>query len=217
VHKHFSLSTTVYRWAVIAGGGLLPRVKGVDEEVVERAMESIRSWRSRASPLATGTPRTKGGPSKLGPSYLANVARPFFQGVDPGDSTYVRAYRAVVYGIAEYSTSLRTVMLRSAGRRLGTMLVRRGDVRSVDDLPRVFVLNRIGLLDIVRESFNRTSINIYECMSCYGVKYVGSTMCDFEAGVIEGAMELLVGRNRTREVYCWGLGYPFCGFEVVFE
>jgi len=90
-------------------------------------------------------------------------------------------------------------------------------IRSIDDLLHVFINQRIGLLDIIGKSFNNMKIHIYECMSCYGIPNIGMPMCDFEAGVIQGALESLIGKNITKEKYCWGLGYSFCGFEIYFE
>ncbi|WP_457754310.1 V4R domain-containing protein, partial [Thermococcus sp.] len=52
---------------------------------------------------------------------------------------------------------------------------------------------------------------------CYRAPTIGRTLCDFEAGLIQGVMEELVGKNVTREIYCWGLSNSFCGFEVIFE
>jgi len=153
----------------------------------------------------------------LAPTYLTNIHRPFFNRLDTCDSLYVRTHRMIVYGMTKYSKALKAVVMKASGKNLGKLLVSKGVIRSLDDLPEVFVAQRIGLLDILSESTNKMRINIYECMSCSGMKPSGITMCDFEAGVIEGVLEVLIGRNVTKERYCWGLGYSFCGFEIIFE
>ncbi|NJD99836.1 hypothetical protein E3E26_08600 [Thermococcus sp. LS1] len=155
--------------------------------------------------------------NELTPQNYFQVRRPFFAKLFPEDPEYVRTFRMISYGMMEYSPSLRSLILRGAGLKLAKRLVESGEVKSLDDLPKVFLNQKIGLLDILEESFNRIKLNIYECMSCYHAVPIGRTLCDFEAGLIQGIIEELVGRNITREIYCQGLGYSFCGFEVVFE
>ncbi len=155
--------------------------------------------------------------SELNPRNYFHVVRPFFKSLSPDDPEYVRTFRMVSYGMLEYSPSMRALILRGAGLELAKRLTKTGEVRSLDDLPRVFLKQRIGLLDLVDESFDRMKVNIYECISCYNTPPIGRTLCDFEAGLIQGTMEELVGKNITREVYCQGLGYSFCGFEVIFD
>lgn len=150
-------------------------------------------------------------------TYPFTIKRPFFYNLDHSDHVYIRTYRMVIYGIMQYSRSMKTIVMKASGYNLGRMLVKKKAIRSLDDLPKIFILQRIGILDVVDESLNTMRINIYECMSCYGMKNLEETMCDFEAGVIEGVMEELYGKNTTIEKYCWGLGNHFCGFEVYFE
>jgi len=150
-------------------------------------------------------------------NYPFSIRRPFFYKIDRSDHVYIRTYRMVVYGIMQYSKSMKTIVMKASGYNLGKMLVKKRAIKSLDDLPKIFILQRIGILDIVNESLNNININIYECMSCYGMKNIGETMCDFEAGVIEGVLEELYGKNTTIEKYCWGKGDHFCGFEVYFE
>ncbi|MCD6523742.1 MAG: hypothetical protein J7K48_01890 [Thermococcus sp.] len=159
----------------------------------------------------------KVGHLELDPAVYFNVKRPFFVRLSPEDPTYVRTFRMISYGMLKYSPSLRILILRGAGYRLARKLVETNEIRSIDDLPRVFLQQKLGIVDIVEESFNRMKVNLYECMSCYNTTPVGRTLCDFEAGFIQGVMEALIGKNITREVYCWGLGNHFCGFEVIFE
>lgn len=149
--------------------------------------------------------------------YVFNVERPFFCKISRSDHIYVRSHRMIIYSIIQYSKSMEAVVMRSSGYNLGKILVRKGVIKSLDDLPKIFILQRIGVLDIVDESLNNMKINIYECMSCYGMENIGMTMCDFEAGVIEGVLEKLYGKNTAIEKYCWGKGNSFCGFEIYFE
>lgn len=149
--------------------------------------------------------------------YPITVHRPTFSSLNPIDKTYIRTYRMIIRGIMNYSISLMKILMKASGKDLGYSLVEKGTVKSIEDLPKIFLKQKIGLLDIVSESFNTMKINLYECMSCYGTSYIGIALCDFEAGVIEGVLEKLYGKNTTIEKYCWGLGYHFCGFESYFE
>lgn len=149
--------------------------------------------------------------------YINRTIRPFFRVISGDDIYYIRTHRMIIYGMHKYSRPLRSIVMKASGYNLGVMLVDKGIVKSIDDLPEIFVRQKIGILDIVDESLDTMKINIYECMSCYGMLSVGMPMCDFEAGIIEGVLEKLYGRNKTVEKYCWGLGYSFCGFESYFE
>ncbi len=149
--------------------------------------------------------------------YINRTIRPFFRRISSDDIYYIRTHRMIIYGMHKYSRPLRSIVMKASGYNLGVMLVDKGIVKSLDDLPEIFVRQKIGLLDIVDESLDTMKINIYECMSCYGMLPVGMPMCDFEAGIIEGVLERLYGKNKTVERYCWGLGYSFCGFESYFE
>jgi len=110
---------------------------------------------------------------------------------------------------------LRLILLKRAGRNFFKS-ISDSYVKSLDDLPIAALRSGIGIVDIVRESLNRMVVRIYECVSCFASPPIGTTMCDFEAGFLEAAMEKLFGRNRVVETRCWGLGYSFCEFEIEF-
>ena len=179
--------------------------------------DAIKRWRYIALHEKNSSNRRESRLNKIQAYITANVTRPFFSRIDKNDSKYIRTYRMIIYGMLNYSKSLKTITLRASGYNLGRYLAEEGLIRSIDDLPQVFINQRIGLLDVIDESFNNMKIHIYECMSCYGIPNIGMPMCDFEAGVIQGTLESLIGKNITKETYCWGLGYSFCGFEVYFE
>ncbi len=192
-------------------------VKVVSDELLPIAEEAIASWREVYVKEKDSKPSPSGRSEGLSSDYIYGAIRPFFERLSPDDSRYIRTHRMIVFGMMEHSPSLKAVVLKASGKRLAKLLFREGIVRSLDDLPAVFIAQRIGLLDVVKESLNVMRINIYECMSCFGMRSVSTPMCDFEAGIIEGVMEELYGRNATVERHCWGLGNHFCGFEVYFR
>lgn len=183
----------------------------------DNAYNIIKSWRYRAETEKTDQSLVRKRRRSLDPDTYMDVERPFFKSIDSNDDTYIRIYRIMIYGLMKYSLPIKIVVMRSAGYNLGKMLVEKGLIKSIDDMPHVFIQHKIGLLDIIDESSNRMRVNIYECMSCFQMNYIGTPMCDFEAGILEGILEKLIGRNVVKENYCWGLGYSFCGFEIYFE
>jgi len=193
-------------------------LRRVYKEQLSLIEEAIRRWRSvyyrERSATTAGERRQL---DRLSKEYVYGAIRPFFESLSSDDVRYIRAHRMIVFGMMKHSPSLKAVVLKASGKKLAKLLLKEGIVRSLDDLPVVFVAQRIGLLDIVDESLDVMRVNIYECMSCFGMRPIGTPMCDFEAGVIEGIMEGLYGRNATIERNCWGLGNHFCGFEVHFR
>ncbi len=193
-------------------------LKELYEEYLPLIEDAIKSWRMIYHKEKNSRRNNKESiGNRLGKEYIYGTVRPFFERLSPDDSRYIRTHRMIVFGMMEHSPSLKAVVLKASGKKLAKLLLREGIVRSLDDLPMVFIVQRIGLLDIVDESLNTMKVNIYECMSCFGMKPVFTPMCDFEAGIIEGILEGLYGRNATIEKNCWGLGDHFCGFEVYFR
>ncbi len=184
-------------------------------ELEEYYFERIKCWRK----VYRKEVKEKGrGTESIGSLHLedyVNVERPFFSKLFPEDKEYVRTFRMISYGMLQYSPSMRSIILRGAGRKLAHKLVEERKIRELEDLPLIFLEQKIGLLDIIDESLNTIKVNIYECISCYQAPKVGRALCDFEAGLIQGVIEEIIGRNTTKELYCWGLGNSFCGFEVV--
>jgi len=76
---------------------------------------------------------------------------------------------------------------------------------------------RIGLVDLVKESDDKLRIHIYECISCSGISNIGRVVCQFEGGLIAGVVSKLTSKRvRVVETHCAGTGYSFCGFDIIF-
>ncbi len=186
-------------------------------ELEEYYFERVKCWRKVYRKEVKEKKREEGGGVRsFQLEDYVNVQRPFFSKQFPEDKEYVRTFRMISYGMFRYSPSMRSLILRGAGRELAHKLVEEKRVRDLEDLPLIFLEQKIGLLDIIDESMNTIKVNIYECISCYQAPNVGRALCDFEAGLIQGVIEEIIGKNTTKELYCWGLGNSFCGFEVVF-
>ena len=60
----------------------------------------------------------------------------------------------------------------------------------------------------------RVLVKLQHCLTCYGLPAVGSPLCDFERGLVDGALEGITGTEvLTKETMCWGLGDTVCQFE----
>lgn len=193
-----------------------PRAELRAEEFSARLEEALLQWRRKyAEEVRQGPPRPRARQLSL-EDFLVE-RRPFFSRVDESDVYYVNTFRLIEYSALSNYLPSKVPLMRSSGYYLGVSLVRSGLVKSLDDAPVALALYRVGLMDVVEESLSVVKVNIYECMSCYGVPNIGQTLCDFEAGVLQGIFSELYGPNIVKERYCWGLGYSFCGFEIVFE
>lgn len=187
-------------------------------EVLEDFMSrSIYKWREIYLQEIKEDPSRKQVITRPSFDHFIRVQRPFFSDINFEDSHYIANIRTIEYTALKYNLSSKIVILRLSGYNLGRSMVKKGIIHSMDDVSMVLVLYKIGLVDLVKESFNTMKINIYECISCYDLPNVGKAMCDFEAGILQGILTELYGSNIVKEKYCWGLGNSFCGFEIYFE
>ncbi|RLG72972.1 MAG: hypothetical protein DRO23_09710, partial [Thermoprotei archaeon] len=115
-------------------------------EVIE-PFEAIKRWRIIAFREMSGNSKREDKPNKPQAYIMGNIIRPFFSKIDKNDSKYIKTYRMIIYGMFNYSKSLKTITLRASGYNLGRHLAEKGLIRSIDDLPQVFINQRIGLLD----------------------------------------------------------------------
>jgi diguanylate cyclase (GGDEF)-like protein len=72
---------------------------------------------------------------------------------------------------------------------------------------------RLGELEVELDD-ERVLVKLAHCLTCYRLPAVGSALCDFERGLIDGALEEITGTPvTTKETLCWGLGDTVCQFE----
>jgi diguanylate cyclase (GGDEF)-like protein len=76
-------------------------------------------------------------------------------------------------------------------------------------------LREMGLGELeVELDDERVLVKLARCLTCYRLPAVGSAICDFERGLIDGALEQITGATvTTKETLCWGLGDTVCQFE----
>jgi predicted hydrocarbon binding protein len=187
------------------------------DEFLTKIEESIYSWRKKyyEEIQLSHPPRPIAGTLRY-EDFLA-LSRPFFSSIDESDTFYVNLYRSIEFSSLKSHLASKVVVMHKAGYDLGSKMVESGVIKSLDDALLALPLYRIGLLDVITEKLDYMKLNIYECISCYGIPNINRTLCDFEAGVLQGILTKLYGSCTIHEKYCFGTGYSFCGFEAFFE
>ncbi len=184
-------------------------IEGVEEwvkkyrEVAEKEMRGEKSPRPRVKEYTT--------------LDFLNPARPCLSKLSVDDGKYVVNFRLVRFSELERIVGrAANTLWYNAGKTLGYLVVDKGVVKDVDSFIKFVVDQRIGLVDVVKESSNKLRIHVYECISCSGIPNVGRPVCHFEGGLIAGVLSKLIKPCVAKETHCWGNGYSFCGFDVIF-
>lgn len=99
-----------------------------------------------------------------------------------------------------------------AGKKLGNSL----GLTKLEQFLELCNSLKVGIIEVPILTESRIYVDVYECVTCSGLRTVGRTLCHFEAGLIAGVVETVVKkRARAREVTCiGGLGNDSCGVEV---
>ena len=99
-----------------------------------------------------------------------------------------------------------------AGKKLGNSL----QLPTLDAFLELCATLKIGVIEVPVLTDSRIHVDVYECITCAGLRTVGRVLCHFEGGLIAGVVETVVKkRSKAREVTCiGGLGHDSCGFEL---
>lgn len=100
-----------------------------------------------------------------------------------------------------------------AGKKLGVAL----GLTSLDALLSVCNSLSLGIIKVPVLTESRIYVEVYECVTCSGMRPVGRTLCQFEAGIVAGAVQTITGKStRAKELTCiGGLGHDNCGIEIL--
>jgi predicted hydrocarbon binding protein len=157
------------------------------------------------------------------PPELAKPAAPY-QHVDvPNALRVVRPSLGDNAGVALYRL-LRLVALEDiigrgaagtaylAGKKLGISL----GLDKVDSLLELCDALKVGVIKIPVVTESRVRVEVFECVTCSGLKPVGRTLCHFEGGLIAGSLTTIFKqRIRAVETTCiGGLGHDACSFDI---
>ena len=99
-----------------------------------------------------------------------------------------------------------------AGKKLGISL----GLKKLEDFLDLCKALKVGIIEVPLLGESHIRVDVYECVTCAGLKTVGRTLCHFEGGLIAGVVESIVKkRTRAHEITCiGGLGDKACGFDL---
>jgi uncharacterized protein len=100
-----------------------------------------------------------------------------------------------------------------AGKKLGQNL----GITKLDAFLELCSSISLGIIHVPVLTASRVYVDVYECVTCSGMEPVGRTLCQFEAGLVAGVVQMIVGKpTKAREMTCiGGLGHDSCGVEVL--
>ncbi len=100
-----------------------------------------------------------------------------------------------------------------AGKKLGQNL----GITKLDDFLALCSAISLGIIQVPVMTSSRIYVDVYECVTCSGMAPVGRTLCQFEAGLVAGVVQCIVGKpTKAKEMTCiGGLGHDSCGVEVL--
>ena len=99
-----------------------------------------------------------------------------------------------------------------AGKKLGNSL----GLTKLEDFLELCKQLSIGIIKVPVLNKNQIRVEVYECVTCSGMKPVGRPLCHFEGGLVAGAVETVLGTEvRALETHCiGGLGHDACTFDI---
>lgn len=130
-----------------------------------------------------------------------------------GGTVPLKLYRSVrllafreVLG-SKISGALLGVTGRSVARKIG--------IESIPSLISVMEDLSVGKVKIEEQTDDRLVLSNEECVTCSGAPNVGEPLCHFEAGLVAGGFEQVLGsRVKVVETRCWGLGDRECRYDA---
>ena len=100
-----------------------------------------------------------------------------------------------------------------AGKKLGQNL----GITKLEDFLGLCQAISLGIVKVPVMTATRIYVDVYECVTCSGMRTVGRTLCQFEAGLVAGVVQAITGKQtKAKEMTCiGGLGHDSCGVEVL--
>ncbi len=145
-----------------------------------------------------------------------------------GESTSVAVYRLMQYTLRavlekEYGDEKTKSLLVQAGRLAGREFCRNMLDTSLPpnqflaQLQQVLLSLSIGILKVEESDFESLKfvVTVSEDLDCSGLPLKGTTVCDYDEGMLEGVFEEYTGRKfAAQEIDCWTTGERVCRFVV---
>lgn len=101
-----------------------------------------------------------------------------------------------------------------AGKKLGQNL----GIKKLEEFLELCHAIALGEVVVPVMTNSRIYVDVYECVTCSGMRPVGRVLCQFEAGIVAGVVQTVLGKQaKAKELTCiGGLGHDSCGVEVLF-
>lgn len=101
-----------------------------------------------------------------------------------------------------------------AGKKLGQNL----GIKKLEEFLELCNAISLGEIVVPVMTSTRIHVDVYECVTCSGMRPVGRALCQFEAGIVAGVVQTVLGKPaKAKEITCiGGLGHDSCGVEVLF-
>jgi uncharacterized protein len=99
-----------------------------------------------------------------------------------------------------------------AGKKLGVSL----GLTKVEELLELCASLKVGVIKVPVVTPNRVRVEVFECVTCSGMKPVGRALCHFEGGLVAGSLQTIFKQKvRAVETTCiGGFGDDNCGFDL---
>jgi predicted hydrocarbon binding protein len=99
-----------------------------------------------------------------------------------------------------------------AGKKMGGAL----GITKLEDFLALCTKLKIGVIKVPVMTESKIHVDVYECVTCAGMRPVGRVLCHFEGGLIAGVVQAVLKKHaRALEVTCiGGLGHDSCGFDL---
>lgn len=154
------------------------------------------------------TPLARSARKKLSVAEVSQIARPTLGAEMPVALFRVLRLIAMEDLLGRSAASL----LYNAGEKIGLTL----DVHTPADLVELVRALKIGEAEIVTATAEQIIVDVHECVTCAGLTPVGYPLCHFEAGLVAGGVQTILGGNLfVKETRCiGGLGDPVCRMEA---
>ena len=171
-------------------------------------MQSVENFREQILRiLNTGLEETQT-QHPLDVSKLFDCERPTL-----GDTVPIELYRTVrLLALREVlGSKVSSAILRVSGKSVSGKM----GITSLPELTSAFGDLAIGKLKVEERADDRVILNLTECATCSGIPNIGEAVCHFEAGLIAGGLEGILGPQvKVLETQCWGLGDRVCRWEA---
>ena len=135
-----------------------------------------------------------------------------------GDSVPITIFRLIrLIALPKLIGDKSDEQMYEAGKEIGVAIAK--DLSSAEELLETVKVLKIGVAKVLESTEDKVVVQVDECVSCAGIPNVGKFICNFEGGVIVGALEKILNKNIfvTKQTKCWANGDETCVFDCLFK